>query len=72
MRDSQTEDVITGILTIKQYVDCEKVKVSDAYKLTTKELCTLVKFTQHDIFGAVALAFAYGQTKGYRAATRGR
>ena len=43
------------------------MKVDDAYKLTTKELCAIAKFAQQDLFGAVALAFAYEQAKGYRA-----
>ena len=68
MRDNRAEDIITRILTIKQYVDRAKVKVDDGYKLTTKELCAISKFTQQDLFGAIALAFTYGQTKGYRAA----
>jgi len=62
------DDVITRILTMKRYVDHAKVKVDDAYKLTTKELHALAKFAHQDLFGAIALAFAYGQVKGYRAA----
>ena len=60
MRDSQGEDVITGILSMKQYVDHAKVKADEKFQVTTKELLALAKFSGQDLFGAILLAFTYG------------
>lgn len=69
MRDTQADDVITRILTIKQYVDHAKIKAGEESQVTTKELLTLAKFSGQDLFGAIHLAFTYGRAKGYQAAT---
>lgn len=62
------EDIITRILTMNQYVDHAKVKAGEGFQVTTKELLTLAKFANQDLFGAIHLAFTYGRAKGYRAA----
>ena len=64
----RTEDAITKILAMKQYVDHARVNVDESFQVTSKELTALAVFSGQDLFGAILLAFTYGRAKGYRAA----
>lgn len=68
MKDRRTEDAITKILTMKQYIDRARVNVDENFRVTSKELIALAEFSGQDLFGAILLAFTYGRAKGYRAA----
>jgi hypothetical protein len=68
VRDHQSEDIITRILEMKQYVDRTQIGNATGFQMTTKELLALAKFTNEDLCGAVLLAFNYGRAKGYRLA----
>jgi len=70
MRRNRMEDAITRILAMKQYIDHTRVKESEGYLATTKELLALAEYSRQDLFGALLLAFTYGRAKGYQMARK--
>ena len=62
---------MSHIEEMQRYISRTKVKNRDRYCMVLADLCALYDLTAVDPFGALCLAFDYGQAKGQRALKAG-